>query len=163
MDSLDPDLDLLREELERLDYVVVDHGEHICVRLPLLSSVVIRHSEDGFGSFPQFGPFRRSGGLMVTSGVSTVAVAGAAFALVPRLDVPRRLPRNGGSRARCVSFRAHRRLSDATSAAHCILGDVELAEQGAVGSDPRHRGLLSERTPATVLDQPVVDQLRSVR
>src|SRR5258705_11448846 len=81
MDALDPDLDLLRDELERLDYVVVHHGEHICVRLPLLSSVVIRHSEGRYRVVPQFGPLRRSRGLLFTSGVSTVAGARAPVAV----------------------------------------------------------------------------------
>lgn len=80
MKSLDADLEMLRAELERLDYVVVPHGDHICVRLPLLSSVRIRHLEGRFRFAPQFGPFRRSGGLLVTSGISVVAVAAAALA-----------------------------------------------------------------------------------
>lgn len=79
--SLDPALLTLRSELERLDYVVVPHGDHICVRLPLISSVRIRHNGDRFGFTPQFGPFRRSGGLLFTSGVSAAAVAGTAFAV----------------------------------------------------------------------------------
>jgi len=77
--SLDPALLTLRSELENLDYVVVPHGDHICVRLPLLSSVRIRHNGDRFRFTPQFGPFRRSGGLLFTSGVSAAAVAGAAL------------------------------------------------------------------------------------
>ena len=72
---------MLRAELERLDYVVVPHGDHICVRLPLISSVRIRHTEGRFRFVPQFGPFRRSGGLLFTSGISAAAVATAAFAL----------------------------------------------------------------------------------
>ena len=78
-DVVDPALLILRTELEHLDYVVVPHGDHICVRLPLISSVRIRHNGDRFRFTPQFGPFRRSGGLLLTSGVSTAAVAGAAF------------------------------------------------------------------------------------
>lgn len=80
MSSIDTDLELLRAELERLDYVVVPHGDHICVRLPLLSSVRIRHSEGRFRFVPQFGPFRRSGGLLVTSSISVAAVGAAALA-----------------------------------------------------------------------------------
>ncbi len=78
---LDPALLALRTELEHLDYVVVPHGDHICVRLPLIASVRIRHNGDRFRFTPQFGPFRRSGGLLFTSGVSTAAVAGAAFTI----------------------------------------------------------------------------------
>ena len=81
MNSLDADLEILRAELERLDYVVVPHGDHICVRLPLISSVRIRHSEGRFRFVPQFGPFRRSAGLLFTSGISAAAVGAAAFAL----------------------------------------------------------------------------------
>ena len=78
---LDNELVELRSHLEHLDYVVVPHGDHICVRLPLISSVRIRHDGDRFRFTPQFGPFRRSGGLLVTSGVSAAAVAGTAFAV----------------------------------------------------------------------------------
>ena len=81
MNSLDADLEMLRAELERLDYVVVPHGDHICVRLALISSVRIRHTEGRFRFVPQFGPFRRSGGLLFTSVISAAAVATAAFAL----------------------------------------------------------------------------------
>ena len=80
MTSIDPDLVALRAELERLDYVVVDHREHICVRMPLLSSIVISHTNGRFQFVPQFGPFRRSGGLLFTSVVSIAAVAASAFA-----------------------------------------------------------------------------------
>ena len=81
MENLDPALLTLRSELEQLDYVVVPHGDHICVRLPLISSIRIRHNGDRFRFTPQFGPFKRSGGLLFTSGVSAAAVAGAAFAV----------------------------------------------------------------------------------
>ena len=132
MDSLDPDLDLLRDELERLDYVVVHHGEHICVRLPLLSSVVIRHSEGRFRFVPQFGPLRRSGGLLFTSGVSAAAVAGAALAFgAAPLTLLVAFLGDGGSGPRCLPIRSHRRLPDTTSAAHSVLGGAELAKQSA--------------------------------
>ncbi|MFL5467965.1 MAG: hypothetical protein ACJ79N_12920 [Gemmatimonadaceae bacterium] len=81
MQTRDRELDQLSAELKRLDYVVVEHGEWICVRLPLLASVVIRHSDGRFRFVPQFGPFRRSGGLLFTSGVSAAAVGGTVFAL----------------------------------------------------------------------------------
>jgi len=61
--------------------VVVQHGDdQICVRLPLISSVRVRHEEGRFRFTPQFGPFRRSGGFLFTSLVSSAAVAGTAFA-----------------------------------------------------------------------------------
>jgi hypothetical protein len=81
VNSIDADLEMLRAELERLDYVVVPHGDHICVRLPLISSVRIRHSDGRFRFAPQFGPFRRSGGLLLTSGISAAAVGVAALAV----------------------------------------------------------------------------------
>lgn len=79
--QLDESLLTLRSELEQLDYVVVPHGDHICVRLPLISSVRIRREDNRFRFTPQFGPFRRSGGLLFTSGASAAAVAGTAFAV----------------------------------------------------------------------------------
>ena len=36
MKSLDRDLESLCGDLEQLDYVVVKHGDFLCVRLPLL-------------------------------------------------------------------------------------------------------------------------------
>jgi hypothetical protein len=43
--------------------------------------VRIRHSEGRFRFVPQFGPFPRSGGLLLTSGTSAAAVGVAALAL----------------------------------------------------------------------------------
>jgi len=81
MKSLDTELETLSDELERLDYVVVRHGEWVCVRLPLVSSVRIHHTADGrFRFVPQIGPFRRSVGLFFTSGVSAAAVIASAIA-----------------------------------------------------------------------------------
>ena len=80
MTPLDPMLVDLRGRLQRLGYVVVPHGDHLCVRLPLLTSVRVRRSADGELTFvPQFGPLRRSGGLFATSGVSSAAVATVAL------------------------------------------------------------------------------------
>ena len=85
MKSLDRDLELLRSDLEQLDYVVVKHGDFVCVRLPLVSSVRIHHDAGRFRFVPQVGPFRRSAGLFVTSGLTVAGVAGAAlvFGLAP--------------------------------------------------------------------------------
>jgi len=81
MKSLDSELEALSDELERLDYVVVEHGEWVCVRLPLISSVRIHHTPDGHFRFvPQVGPFSRSAGLFFTSGVSVAAVIASAIA-----------------------------------------------------------------------------------
>ena len=75
-----PTLIELSELLDRLGYKVVSHGDHICVRLPLFSSVRVRIEGDRFRFSAQFGPFGRSGGLLVTSGVAAAAVGGVALA-----------------------------------------------------------------------------------
>ena len=75
-----PTLTDLSEELDRLGYKVVSHGDHICVRLPLFSSVRVRLSDERFRFSAQFGPFGRTGGLLLTSGVSAVVVGGVALA-----------------------------------------------------------------------------------
>ena len=81
MQPTDPQLSALRAELEHLGYVVVPHGAHLCVRLPLLCSVVVRVDEGRFRFRPQFGPFGRTGGLLATSAVSVGAVGAAALAV----------------------------------------------------------------------------------
>ena len=81
MKSLDPALIHFSEELDRLGYRVVSHGDHICIRLPLFSSVRVRLAGDRFRFSPQFGPLGRTGGLLVTSAVTAAAVGGAAFLL----------------------------------------------------------------------------------
>jgi hypothetical protein len=86
MKSLDGDLATLVGELERLDYIVVKHGDFVCVRLPLISSVRIHHTaERGFRFVPQVGPFHRSAGLFITSAVAVAALAASAlvFGLTP--------------------------------------------------------------------------------
>lgn len=77
---LDPALTQLNEELDRLGYKVVPHGDHLCVRLPLFASVRVRHEAGRFRFLPQFGPFGRSGGLLITSVVRAAAVGGVALA-----------------------------------------------------------------------------------
>ena len=80
MKSLDREMEALSGELERLDYVVVKHGDYFCVRLPLLASVEVHHTpERGFRFIPQSGPFKRSAGLFFTSGVAAAAVTGSAL------------------------------------------------------------------------------------
>ena len=75
-----PTLTALSEELDRLGYKVVSHGDHICVRLPLFSSVRVRLSDERFRFSAQFGPVGRTGGLLLTSSVSAVVVGGVALA-----------------------------------------------------------------------------------
>ena len=40
--SLVPELAAFRADLEELGYVVVPHGDHLCVRLPQFASVAIK-------------------------------------------------------------------------------------------------------------------------
>lgn len=80
MKSLDPVLVELNDELDRLGYKVVSHGDHICVRLPLFASVRVRLADGRFRFSPQFGPFGRTGGLLFTSAVTAAAVGAAAIA-----------------------------------------------------------------------------------
>jgi hypothetical protein len=66
----------LRAELERLGYIVVPHGDHICVRLPLLASVTIYEREGHLRLEPQFGPFKRSTALTIGAvGIPTTIAA----------------------------------------------------------------------------------------
>jgi hypothetical protein len=165
MDSLDPDLNLLRDELERLDYVVVHHGEHICVRLPLLSSVVIRHSEGRFRFVPQFGPLRRSAGLLFTSGVSTGAVAGAAFAFgaAPLTLLVAFLGIVGLAHDACRFVLTEGCL---TRLQQLIASSGALSSRSIappLGRSQGQRAVLSERSPAAILDQRVADQSSVVR
>jgi len=81
MKSLDSDLAYLSDELERLDYVVVKHGDYVCVRLPLITSVQVHHADGRYRFIPQVGPFRRSVGLFATSGVAVAAVGGTALTI----------------------------------------------------------------------------------
>ena len=63
MDQPDPVLVELRGRLERLGYVVAPHGDHLCVRLQLLTSVRVRRAPTGTFTFvPQFGPLGLAGG-----------------------------------------------------------------------------------------------------
>ena len=77
--TLDPTLVRLSEELDHLGYNVVSHGDHVCVRLPLFSSVRIRRVGEHFRFAPQFGPFGRTGGLLFTSAVSVAALGASAL------------------------------------------------------------------------------------
>ena len=78
---MDPFLTELRTSLDRLGYVTVPHGDHLCVRLPLFASVRIYSSDDGIRFVPQFGPFSRTTGLAVTSTASAGVVGVTVFTL----------------------------------------------------------------------------------
>jgi hypothetical protein len=82
---LDPRLVRLRAELERLGSVVVPHGEHICVRLALAASVVVRLDNGVLRCRPQLGPFGRSSAL---AGTAVAAVAGVALLGTGGLALP---------------------------------------------------------------------------
>ena len=72
-----PELAAFRAELEALGYVVVPHGDHLCVRLPQFASVRVRLREGALQFVPQFGPFRRQHSTALTLGGSSAAVVGA--------------------------------------------------------------------------------------
>lgn len=72
-----PELATFRDELEALGYVVVPHGDHLCVRLPQFASVRVRLREGALQFVPQFGPFRRQHSTALTLGGASAAVIGA--------------------------------------------------------------------------------------
>jgi hypothetical protein len=163
--SLDVDLDLLREELERLDYVVVHHGDHICVRLPLISSVVIRHADGRFRFVPQFGPFRRSGGLLFTSGVSAAAVGGAAlaFGAAPLTLVVGFLGVIALAHDACrfvLTEGCLTRLQQLIASSGVLSARSRVP---ALGMSSGERPAFAERSTSTVLDHRVADQPPGVR
>lgn len=75
--QLVPELAAFRAELEALGYVVVPHGDHLCVRLPQFASVRVRVREGALQFVPQFGPFRRQHSTALTLGGASAAVVGA--------------------------------------------------------------------------------------
>ena len=165
MKTLDSDLDLLRDELERLDYVVVHHGDHICVRLPLVSSVVIRHADGRFRFVPQFGPFRRSGGLLFTSGVSATAVGAAAlaFGAAPLTLMVGFLGMIALAHDACRFILTEGAL---TRLQQLIASSGALSTRSsapALGMSSGERPALAERSPSTILDHRVADQPTGVR
>lgn len=165
MKTLDADLDLLRDELVRLDYVVVHHGDHICVRLPLVSSVIIRHADGRFRFVPQFGPFRRSGGLLFTSGVSAAAVAAAAlaFGAAPLTLVVGFLGMVALAHDACRFILTEGCL---TRLQQLIASSGILSSRSrvpALGTSVGERPALVEGSPLTIFDQRVADQAPGVR
>lgn len=72
-----PELAAFRDDLEALGYVVVPHGDHLCVRLPQFASVRVRLREGALQFVPQFGPFRRQHSTALTLGGASAAVVGA--------------------------------------------------------------------------------------
>ena len=78
--NLVPELASFRDELEELGYVVVPHGDHLCVRLPQFASVRVKLGDQGLQFIPQFGPLRRHHSSALTLGGASAVVA-AALAL----------------------------------------------------------------------------------
>jgi len=82
--QLHPALSEFRAELERLGFVVVCHGDYICIRLPLVASVRVRLNGAQLHFEPRFGMFSRGTSLVITPTVAMLAVAGvASVASVP--------------------------------------------------------------------------------
>jgi hypothetical protein len=78
--TLLPELAAFRADLEALGYVVVPHGDHLCVRLPQFASVRVRLRDGALQFVPQFGPLRRQHSSALTLGGASAAVV-AALAL----------------------------------------------------------------------------------
>ncbi len=68
----------LGEDAQRSGHVVVPHGDHICVRLPLLASVHVRYEGGGLRFRAKFGIMERSRALLSTFAIGTTAVMVAA-------------------------------------------------------------------------------------
>lgn len=83
--ELDPALTDLRRELDELGFVVVPHGDHICIRLSMLASVRVRLERGALRLQPQFGPLARSKALVLglLGAPAAVAAAFAAIGLAP--------------------------------------------------------------------------------
>ena len=165
METLDPDLVTLRTELEQLDYVVVQHGDHICVRLPLISSVRIRHTDGRFRFVPQFGPFRRSGGLLFTSGVSAAVVGASAFVLgaAPLTLLVGFLGVVALAHDACrfvLTEGCLTRLQQLIASSGALRSSRDAA---ALALAPNYRPALGERSPSPVPDQRVADKAPGVR
>jgi len=75
----DPEIAALRTDLEQLGVVVAPHRDHLCVRMPLFTSVRVRVDEEGrLDCEPMFGPLRRMHAFLASTAALTLA-AGAAL------------------------------------------------------------------------------------
>ena len=84
MPQLHPALAEFQTELERQGFVVVCHGDYICVRLPLVASVRIHLNAGHLHFEPRFGTLSRGMSLVVTPITALLVVAGvAAVASIP--------------------------------------------------------------------------------
>lgn len=149
--TLRPELAAFSAELEELGYVVVPHGDHLCVRLPQFASVRVKLHADGLQFIPQFGPLRRDHSSALTLGGASAAVAaalaltgvgavalGAAFigAMLAARDVGRYIVTEG-----CIT-----RLQLLWTA-HASAGSRPPAPGGALGTAPNRLPASSARTP----------------
>ena len=76
MPTLHPALAEFQTELERLGFVVVCHGDYICIRLPLVASVRVHLNGGQLHFEPRFGPLSRGTSLVLTPVLAVLAVAG---------------------------------------------------------------------------------------
>src|SRR5919108_973781 len=74
--TLLPELAAFRADLEALGYVVVPHGDHLCVRLPQFASVRVRLRDGRLQFVAQFGPLRRQYSSALTLGGTSALVVG---------------------------------------------------------------------------------------
>src|ERR687896_705518 len=75
--TLVPELAAFRADLEELGYIVVPHGDHLCVRLPQFASVRVRLRDGALQFVPQFGPLHRQHSSALTLGGASAVVVGA--------------------------------------------------------------------------------------
>lgn len=84
MPQLHPALAEFQTELERQGFVVVGHGDYICVRLPLVASVRVHLNAGHLHFEPRFGTLSRGASLVVTPITALLVVGGvAAVASIP--------------------------------------------------------------------------------
>ena len=79
--SLHPALVTFQRRLEAVGVVATPHGDHLCVRLPLLCAVRVRYDGARLTCEPRFATTSRNRATTVTGG--GLGAAAAAFALLP--------------------------------------------------------------------------------
>jgi hypothetical protein len=77
--ALHPELLGFQRRLESSGMVVAAHGDHLCVRLPLLISLRVRYDGERLSFDPRFGAASRGTATVATFGVMNAAVVGAAL------------------------------------------------------------------------------------
>jgi len=80
----DPEISALRTELEQLGVVVAPHRDHLCVRMPLFTSVRVRVDEEGrLACEAMFGPLRRMHAFLAGTTALTIAAGAALYTHAP--------------------------------------------------------------------------------